>query len=339
MPIANTSYNCVLKDNPSLNPRCSPGCGQVPNLGTRKVTLYVPSSYNDGDEAAVMVSQDGSGGTGLMIKNVMDNLIGNSDPARSLPTFLWVSVQVAGPGSVLEGGPCGDGVGSERNNEYATVSDKYARFISEEVFPFVVNHPDVKSAYPNLRITSDPAGRASYGCSKGGAAAVAMAFLRPDLFGIAIGYSAGFYFKDETLTSNITHPLGMAEFWVPAPEGQELIKTESLKPIRVFHSGNEKDFGTNGSCYVVGNKTFDFPYLNGTYQNFLEANNKVQDSLEEKGYTATRYAYGRGACHCQLDMLQEDLPNTLVWAWSHWHSLQILQNPESAANPGARLRR
>merc|ERR550525_1827537 len=66
----------------------------------------------------------------------------------------------------------------------------------------------------------------------------------------------------------------------------------------------------------------EYPW--GKYKDFLEANNKTQDALEEKGYT-TRYAYGLGQCHCQGDMIFEDFPNTLVWAWSEWKSLQDTQ--------------
>jgi len=341
MPMANTSYNCLLKDNPSLSKNCTPYCGQEWGTpGTRNISLYVPASYKDGDEAAVMVTQDGetwvdSGGE--LIKNTMDNLIGNTDPARSLPTFVWLSVQVAGLWSGAGFFPpytqCGDGPGSERNNEYATVSDKYAKFISEEVIPFVVNHKDVKSQYPNFRITSNPAGRATLGCSKGGAEAFAMAFFRPDLFGIAIGYSAGFYHEDTTLTSNMTYPLGMAEMWVPSPEGLELIKNRPHQPIRVFHNANQNDFGTPGSCLInpnhLGNLSGFPPWPPGKpYVNFLEANNKVQDALEEKHYT-TRYAYGGGwQCHCQKDIIFEDFPNTLVWAWSSWRSHQLLQKSD-----------
>merc|ERR1712176_59132 len=115
---------------------------------------------------------------------------------RSLPSFITIAVMQA-IGSPETFGTefdtilpeCTNDAGTERFNQYETMSDKYARFVVDEVFPFVTNHPDIKSKYPNLRITDDPAGRAAYGCSHGGVAAFKMAFFRPDLFGIVISYS------------------------------------------------------------------------------------------------------------------------------------------------------
>ena len=50
---------------------------------------------------------------------------------------------------------------------------------------------------------------------------------------------------------------------------------------------------------------------------FLEANNKTHAALTEKGYD-TRYAYALNQCHASPDSMLQDLPNTLVWAWSDW---------------------
>merc|ERR1712070_1022423 len=100
-----------------------------------------------------------------------------------------------------------------------------------------------------------------------------MAFFSPHLFGISIAYSAALNFLDSTLTSNITHPLGMADFWVGPPLGQALIQTQERKPIRVFHSGNEWDLGTPESCIKSGNTTIPVT-LRTPFSNFLKANNK-----------------------------------------------------------------
>jgi len=332
MPIEGTLYNCKLRDNPSLSAQCAAGgaCSQefgVP--GTRNLTVYVPAAYTNGEEVGVMVTQDGEI---PMVRNIMDHLVGAKDPERSLPTFVYISVQLAGPGAtgncthgrtpITHQCLCGDGQGTERFNEYATASDDYARFISTEVFPYVVNHHQIKAKFSNLKITSDPAGRMTTGCSNGGATAFKMVFFSPHLFGVAVAYSAALNFLDSSLTSNTTHPLGMADMWVPKPDGQELIATEPHKPIRVFHSGNQNDFGTNGSCFQIDGHDVPVP-IPGRYVNFLEANNQTQTALEAKGY-ATRYAYGQGACHCQPDMMAEDLPNTLVWAWAEWKQKQAV---------------
>jgi hypothetical protein len=42
----------------------------------------------------------------------------------------------------------------------------------EELDPAVVANANIKAAYPNFKITKDPSGRATYGCSSGGAEAM-----------------------------------------------------------------------------------------------------------------------------------------------------------------------
>lgn len=154
-----------------------------------------------------------------------------------------------------------------------------------------------------------------------------MAFLTPELFRIAITYSAGLpeNFFDPPLESKEEYPLGMAEFW----SGQELIKNHDLKPIRLSLAGCDRDYGTPSGCFPTpsggkllqgSNATFFNvtkgygPY--GAYD-FLVANNKTEEALSAKGYE-TRYAYGTNCCHADLYMFYQDIPNTLVWAFRPW---------------------
>jgi len=327
MPTKDSAYyNCDMDDNPSLSVICSRSClKDAAKPGYRNVTVYVPAAYNDGDETGVMVMQDGGEGLFKNFSNVMDNFIGSEDDTRSLPTFVLIAVEVAGVGKnrgKLMGNPCNHGPGTERFNEYATVSGKYAEFISYEVLPFVMNHEDVKSKYPNLKITDDAAGRASFGCSHGGATAFKMAFFRPDLFGISIGYSM--YLNSISTNANLTsdeeYPLGLPEFWVDPPEGQALIMKKPAKRIRVFHNANENDLFTPNGCFASGSvATSTMAPTN--HSNTLEANNKTATALTAMGYD-TRYAYGLNACHCDDDVIKQDTPNTLVWAWDDWKKKQ-----------------
>ena len=71
----------------------------------------------------------------------------------------------------------------------ALMSDRFDRFINDEVLPAVLNNPDVKAAYPRIAFTSNPWGRAVMGGSSGGAAALTMGWFRPDLFRRLITYS------------------------------------------------------------------------------------------------------------------------------------------------------
>ena len=211
----------------------------------------------------------------------------------------------------------------------------------------MTNHSKVKNKYPNLTFTDDPRGRASFGESEGGGVAIKMAWFSPELFGIAIAYFAGLDDKSQNpgeanLTSTLdgTYPKGLGELWVPETEGgQELIKNSKLKPIRVFHSSSDKDMGTPDGCFtieriatgsgVTNEPTSMYDVVQGS---FLEANNKTHAALTEKGYD-TRYAYALNQCHASPDSMLQDLPNTLVWAWSDWGKTNetITENKDSSS--------
>ena len=338
MPIKDTVYDCA---DSYLKDACAPNCGQIYGTpGTRNITVYVPAMYKDGNEAGVMTSQDGGfdqlgaeAGIGEMpakhVRNTMDNLMGKTGE-RSLPTFIWISIGIAGPGGNPQVSPeCADGKGTERFLEYGSMSSDYARFVNDQVLPFVLNHGDIKAKFPNIKFTKDPEGHASAGCSNGAGAAMKSVLLTPELFGIAIAYSASLQDwdaggdKKPLFPSVTTYPRSLADIWIPAPEGMELIKTWPKKNIRVFHSSSDRDFGTPRSCFRLfpfGIPGYNFTQpvpIPGKYMNFLEANNKTEAALVAKGYE-TRYAYGLDTCHCQEDYIAEDFPNTLVWAWAKW---------------------
>jgi hypothetical protein len=135
---------------------------------TRQINVYVPAEYVDGSAAPILVIHDGPGPLEL-VKRALDNLTIEQDPARRLPAFI--AIAVANGGS--------DSKGSERGLEYDTMSDRFARFIDTEVLPAVLANPDVRAAYPQLAFTSDPEGKATMGCSSGGAAALSMGPPRP----------------------------------------------------------------------------------------------------------------------------------------------------------------
>ena len=153
--------------DPALDPAAPP-------LKERPIAVNIPASYVDGVEAPVLVVQDGGYGDHLdWIDSVQSNLAGRI--AFPLPAFITISVA--------------NGGGSERSLEYNTMSDRYARFVVDEVLPAVLNRTEIRAAFPRLQLTSDPDGRAALGCSAGGIAALTMAFFRPDLFTRVAAYS------------------------------------------------------------------------------------------------------------------------------------------------------
>jgi hypothetical protein len=147
----------------------------------RKIFVYVPAAYKDGTKAPLLIIHDGPGQLNL-VRNALDNLTISKDAKRKLPAFIAVAVENGG----------NDGKNSERGLEYDTMSDRLARFITEEVLPAVRDNAEIKTAYPHLTFTENPWGHAVIGCSSGGAAALTMGWFRPDLFRRIIAYSGTF---------------------------------------------------------------------------------------------------------------------------------------------------
>src|SRR5436190_1626217 len=141
MPLAESKI--FRGDDKTLEP------DKKPVRKTRKISVYIPAAYNDGAKAPILIIHDGPGQLGL-VRNALDNLTISKDPARRLPAFVAIAVQNGGS----------DGKGSERGLEYDTMSDRFARFINDEVLPAVLNQAEIKAAYPHIAFTNDPWGKA-----------------------------------------------------------------------------------------------------------------------------------------------------------------------------------
>ena len=172
MRLANS--NIFRGTDATLNPK-------KPVRKERKIYAYVPAAYKNGTKAPILVMHDGPSRLKL-VKNALDNLTISKNPKRKIPAFIVISVQNGG----------NDSKGSQRGLEYDTLSDRFARFINDEVLPAVLNNREIKATYPNIAFTANPWGRATMGCSSGGAAALTMGWFRPDLFRRIITYSGTF---------------------------------------------------------------------------------------------------------------------------------------------------
>ena len=188
----------------------------------RKIYVYVPAAYKDGTKAPILVTFDGPYWLDL-VSFALDNLTISKDPKRKLPAFIVIAVENGGD----------DGQGSQRGLEYDTMSDRYARFINDEVLPAVLKNAEIKKAYPKLAFTSDPWGRAVMGCSSGGSAALTAAWFRPDLFRRVITYSGTFVDQqDDDAPEEKTYPLGAWEYH----SGKKLIDIERKETAAHFHA-------------------------------------------------------------------------------------------------------
>jgi iron(III)-enterobactin esterase len=257
----------------------------------RKIFVYVPAAYKDGTAAPILVIHDGPGQMNL-VRNALDNLTISKDPNRKLPAFIAIAVQNGG----------NDGKNSERGLEYDTMSDRLARFISDEMLPAVLANAEVKAAYPKLAFTQNPWGRAVIGCSSGGAAALSMGWFRPDLFRRVIAYSGTFVDQqDDDAPEEAKYPLGAWEYH----SSMKLIEKGEKKPLRIFTHVSEND-----------NRAKD---PEGTYHNWVMAGERTAAALKSKGYHH-RYVFSRATGHCDKRVFEQTLADTLVWIWRGYHA-------------------
>ncbi len=257
----------------------------------RKIFVYVPAAYKDGTKAPILVMHDGPGRMDL-VRNALDNLTISKDPNRTLPAFIAIGVENGGD----------DSKGSQRGLEYDTMSDRLARFINDEVLPAVLNNAEIKAAYPHVAFTENPWGKATMGCSSGGAAALAMGWFRPDLFRRLITYSGTFVDQqDDDAPDEAKYPLGAWEYH----SSMKLIENSEKKPLRIFTHVSEFDNRANDA--------------EETYHNWVMANERTAVALKAKGYDY-RYVYSKATKHCDGKVFELTLADTLVWTWRGYHA-------------------
>lgn len=223
------------------------------------------------------------------------------------------------------------------------MSDRYTRFVVDEVIPAVLQRNDIRVAYPNLRLTSDSSGRATLGCSAGAIAAITMAFFRPDLFSRVAAYSpAAVDLQVPKQPEKILYPMGAREYW----DGKRLIETKPKHDaLRIFVNDNEYDLGWGGNCPTwvdkeIGNLTAEYElgcwsswdcsppgYCADGYHGFALGGNRTAASLKAAGYTY-KHVYGLNQWHCgnKIDKSKpydefapsiwtETLASALLWIW------------------------
>ena len=256
--------NPVARPDPSDPIR--PTVSSHPAPYTRRVAVYVPKQYVPGSEAPFIVGADGPD---RILFTALDNLIAE----KRVPVMIAISI---GNGS-------GDAQGSERGLEYDTMSGLYAEFVEKEVLPLV------EKQY-NVKLTKDPEGRATMGCSSGASAAMAMAWYRTDLYHRVVSYSGTFVYQQWPYNAETPH--GAWDFH------EKLIPNSPKKPLRIWMHVSDRDN----------------MITRDDYHDWVLANENMAKQLAAKGYPY-QFVFAKNAGHCDRAVKEQTLPLALEYVW------------------------
>jgi enterochelin esterase-like enzyme len=230
--------------------------------------IYVPAQYDSATPAALMVWQDGDSrirpNDAYRVLTTTDNLMAE----KKIPVMIQVLIQ---PGVL--------GDKKMRSIEYDTVSDKYARFLRDEILA------DVQAKY-NIR--KDAYSRAISGTSSGGICSFNVAWQQPDQFSRVLSHIGSFtsiqWRHDQPdPRENI---LGGNDF-------PFLIRKEPKRNIRVWLQDGSEDLENDHGSWPL--------------QNIQMAN-----SLKMRGYDF-HFSFGGGTHNGAHG--GSELPEELTWLW------------------------
>jgi enterochelin esterase-like enzyme len=211
-----------------------------------KYWVYVPAQYDGSRELSLMVFNDGATylkpDGNYRATNVLDNLIYRGD----IPVMIGAFID---PSTFIDGGA------SNRQDEYDTLSDRYARVLADELLP---------ALYKDYKISRDPERHGIAGWSSGAIAAFTAAWERPDLFhkilsgiGTYVDLKGGYVYPEKVLASE-------------------------KKPLRIFMiDGRNDNRGLNDKGEYNPNRDW-------FYQNV-----RLMQALTKKGYEVN-YSWGMG---------------------------------------------
>jgi enterochelin esterase-like enzyme len=209
----------------------------------RDYWLYVPAQYTASAPACLMVFQDGEAYVkedgDFRVPIVFDNLI----HARQMPVTIGVFVN---PGHKGKAAPDGAFSADNRSYEYDSLTEKYSRFVIEELIPEVGK---------SHALAQDPRSRAIGGLSSGGICAFTVAWQRPDQFHKVLSHCGSF----TDIRGGHAYP-----FW---------IRQWAKRDIKVFLQSGENDLETQFGNWWLANlemasalkwRSYDHKFVGGT---------------------------------------------------------------------------
>lgn len=258
--------------------------------------IYVPAQYKPDSPAALMVFQDGGWYTdrngNIPALNVIDNLIAQ----KKIPVMICIFIN---PGDIADapGTPTYAQVkkyseewnrtlkDSMRSTLYDTVSDRYARFLRDEILP------EVAAKY-SLR--KDANSRAITGLSSGGICAFNAAWQMPDQLSRVISWIGSFsaiQWKEDPAV-----PDGGQDF-------PDKILREPKRNIRVWLQDGSED-------------------LDLRYGNWPLANLRMANALKARQYDF-HLSFGKGSHNPAHGAVE--FPAEMIWLWRDYDPAQTEQ--------------
>jgi enterochelin esterase family protein len=237
----------------------------------RRYWIYVPAQYTAGTPANVLVFQDGARAINpngpLQVPRVLENLIHK----KEIPVTIGIFITPGQRGDVFPD-TIGTGNPNNRAAEYDSLTDAYARFITEEMLP------EVAKTYT---LATDPKRRAIGGTSSGAIAAFTVAWHKPEQFANVISMIGSY-------TSIAYRPARDGQPMVPGGDlYPTLIRKNPIKPIRIFLQDGSNDLDNNHGSWFLAN------------QQMLAALNFANAAADRRNDTGPRYdvqhVWGDGA--------------------------------------------
>ena len=269
----------------------------------RRYWIYVPAQYTPDEPACVLVFQDGQRAThpegALRVPQVMENLIHKKEMPVTIGIFIT-------PGNYSEKYP--DDLGMRNPNhrapEYDALSDRYARFLIEEMLPAVGGR---------YHLTDDPEGRCIGGTSSGAICAWTVAWERPDAFRKVISFIGSY------VSIGFRPPRGHQPMIPGGDLYPTLIRKSDIKPIRIFLQDGSNDLDNDHGNWFLAN------------QRMLAALEFANAKADRHNHPGPRY----DVKHVWGDGTHSDqhggaiLPDVLRWIWRDW--------PDRAERGSARI--
>jgi enterochelin esterase-like enzyme len=261
--------------------------------------VYANAGIDTERGAPVMVWQDGAVYVGALdlinyrLQVVSDNLVAK----KLIPPMVHVFISPGTGGEAQTMRFPGDSQNNEmRSLQYDTVSDRYVRYILEEVLPAVET---------THKLRKDGYSRATAGLSSGAICAFNMAWHRPDQFSRVHSNIGSF-------TALQWHPEQHQEGgYIVSP----LVRREERKNIRVWLSDGmfdlESDSHGRADLFIAGS----WPLSNLQLANAL----KLRDYDFHFRYGESTHSTAQGGL---------DLPESLAWLWRDYDPAQTSQTFE-----------